>query len=391
MPNLPLNAFHIQMNDQDHENNIIEIRVAIVDDNRSMRNTLAQSLNHNRGIKVILQAGGGDDFLAQLKELPKERLPEVVLMDVHMPGMNGIEVVKHGKALFPAMKFLMLTGSEDDDTVFDAIQSGASGYLLKNEKLSVIIEHVHQLARNNSAPMSPLIARKVLNLLTRLERSNETPEARSAAEMYSLTTREQEVLTWLVEGLDFRQIASELHISPNTVRKHISNIYEKLHVSSKAQAIKLMHNRSGSSITPTMPCDSQRCKLLLVDDHQLILDSLSMMLSSKPEYKISGTINHPGLVRQFLDGHPIDLLISDVRMPEINGIELATMVREEFPDVKILLLTVSDDLEQVQKAIEIGVEGYILKKTGKKELIHAIDTILDGQTYYGAFLPTVRS
>jgi DNA-binding NarL/FixJ family response regulator len=379
------------MNYQNHDKNSIQIKVAIVDDNRSLRNTLVESLNHQAQIEVILQASGGDDFLNQLKGLQKERLPDVVIMDVHMPGMNGIEVVKHGKALFPKMKFLMLTGSEDDDIVFDAIQSGASGYLLKNEKLSVIIEHVHQLSRNSSVPMSPVIARKVLNLLTRLERSNETPEARSAAEMYSLTSREEEVLNWLVEGLDFRQIASELHISPNTVRKHISNIYEKLHVSSKAQAIKLMHNRPGRNLNRITPCDAEQCALLLVDDHQLILDSLSMMLSAKPEYKIAGTINNPIQVKQFLDGHSIDLLISDVRMPGMNGIELATMVREEFPDVKILLLTVSDDLEQVQKAIEIGVEGYILKKTGKKELTHAIDTILDGQTYYGTFLPTVRS
>ncbi len=356
-----------------------------------MRSVLEQSLNHQGSIQVVITASSGKDFLAQLKELSKDERPQVVITDIHMPGMNGIEVVKHVKALYPKMRLLMLSVSDDDQLIFEAIQSGASGYLLKSEKISVIKDHIMQLVSDDTAPMSPQIATKVVDLLSRLQKKDMVQDAISLKEKYHLTRRENEVLHWLAEGLDYKGIANEMTISPFTVRKHISNIYEKLHVSSKAQVINLMHQNNYENTLSPPKKEEEKYRILLVDDHQIILDSLSMMLSMLPKYEIVCALNDPKQVNTYLADHEIDLLISDISMPGLNGIDLARYVRQRFPGIKILLLTVSDDLEQVQTAFNIGVHGYILKKTGRKELTAAIDTIMNGESYYGAFLPLMRS
>ena len=356
-----------------------------------MRSVLSQSLNHQKGIEVVLSSPSGDDFLVNLKALPREQIPDVVISDIHMPGLNGIELVKHVRALYPKIKLLMLSVSDDDDLIFEAIQSGASGYLLKNEHISIIKNHIIRLITEDFAPMSPEIAKKVLDLLSRMQKKENVQVSIQLKDRYHLTQREDEVLHWLVKGHDYKAIAMEMTISPFTVRKHISNIYQKLHVSSKAQAINLVHQNNYESTRQTTNTSDEKYRLLLVDDHQIILDSLSMMLSTHPKYIIQGTISDPCQVESFLCKHEVDLLITDFSMPCMNGIELAQQVRTHYPGLKILLLTVSDDLEQVQKAFEIGVEGYVLKKTGKKELTAAIDAILGGESYYGAFLPLVRS
>jgi len=151
--------------------------------------------------------------------------------------MKGTEAVKYGRQIYPDLKFLMLTVFDDDDKIFEAIKNGASGYLLKDEKTSTIIDHIHQLLEIGGAPMSPSIARKALSLLSRSNINEDNGVKDNVAER--LSERECDVLKLVVEGKDYKAIAEKLFLSTHTIRKHIANIYEKLHVSSKAQVINM--------------------------------------------------------------------------------------------------------------------------------------------------------
>ena len=138
----------------------MKISIAIVDDNTQNRLSLADQMKYSDEITVRFTAKNGNDFLEQMKELPPSLHPSVVLMDIEMPEMTGIEAVKYAHQIYPDLKFLMLTVFDDDDKIFEAIKAGADGYLLKNEKISTIIDCIVQLSESGCAPMSPRIARK---------------------------------------------------------------------------------------------------------------------------------------------------------------------------------------------------------------------------------------
>jgi DNA-binding NarL/FixJ family response regulator len=216
----------------------MRIRVAIVDDKSQNRISLAEKIGFSEDIEVIMMAINGADFLDQMKVLPRTEHPQVVLMDIEMPVMNGIEAVRAGKQLYADIKFLMLTVFDNDDTIFEAIKAGADGYLLKDEKVSAIIECIQQLAEVGGAPMSPRIARKALDLLMNANTGSKRDEP-SMKDVYELSDRENEVLLLLIDGYKYQAIGEKLFISTHTVRRHIANIYHKLHVTSRAQAIKL--------------------------------------------------------------------------------------------------------------------------------------------------------
>jgi len=216
---------------------MMKIPIAIVDDNTQNRNFLVDQIKYSKEISVIFTAKNGDDFLTQMKSLPKDLHPAVVLMDIEMPEMNGMEAVKYGRQIYPDLKFLMLTVFDDDDKIFEAIKNGASGYLLKDEKTITIIDHIQQLLEIGGAPMSPSIARKALSLLSRSTFNEDAGTKNDVAER--LSERERNVLKLVVEGKDYKAIAEKLFLSTHTIRKHIANIYEKLHVSSKAQVINM--------------------------------------------------------------------------------------------------------------------------------------------------------
>ena len=216
----------------------MKIKVAIVDDKSQNRISLAEKIKFSEDIEIMMTAVNGSDFLEQMKQLKLMQQPQVVLMDIEMPVMNGIEAVRIGKQLYPEIKFLMLTVFDDDDKIFEAIKSGADGYLLKDEKVSLIIECVQQLVEIGGAPMSPRIARKALDLLMQSSLQHKQKET-AKPETHILSERETEVLHLLVDGYNYRIIAEKLFLSTHTVRKHIANIYDRLHVTSKAQAIKI--------------------------------------------------------------------------------------------------------------------------------------------------------
>jgi DNA-binding NarL/FixJ family response regulator len=209
------------------------ITIAIVDDKRPSRLSLSEKLSSTGEVKVLFTAEHGEDFLSQMKQSTNR--PQLVLMDIEMPMLNGIEAVAIGSSLYPACKFLMLTVFDDDDKIFESIKAGSNGYLLKDEKPETILASIREIMEEGGAPMSPSIARKTLALLSRTDWPNEKRESVHS----ELSDREMEILKLLVDGLEYRAIAERLFIAPNTVRKHIGNIYERLHVNSKAQAIRL--------------------------------------------------------------------------------------------------------------------------------------------------------
>lgn len=177
--------------------------------------------------------------MAQMQALSTEQYPDLVLMDIDMPVMSGIETIAVASIRFPSIKFLVLTVFDDDEKIFEAIKAGACGYLLKDDAASMLHDAIVNAYTLNGAPMSPAIARKTLQWLK--DSQKPATVTKESSVMDALSEREQELLRLLVEGKDYKAIAEQLFISPQTVRTHISRIYEKLHINSKAQAILLAH------------------------------------------------------------------------------------------------------------------------------------------------------
>ncbi len=210
----------------------IPIAIAIVDDKPQNLLSLKEKIGNNEDIEVLFTASNGEEYLQRL-ELFVNKLPVVVLMDIDMPILNGIDTVTKAKKIHPSINYLMLTVFDDDEKIFAAIQAGAVGYLLKDEQIEVICEAVVQTVEAGASPMSPGIARKALNLLMNAKVNlGNTPES-------NLSEREMEILQYLVQGLDYKEVGEKLFISPHTVRNHIANIYHKLQVKNKAQAVSV--------------------------------------------------------------------------------------------------------------------------------------------------------
>ncbi|MEO7213084.1 response regulator transcription factor [Mucilaginibacter sp.] len=216
----------------------MNIPVAIVDDKRILRQSLSEQIAYYKEINVVLQCAEGSAFLEGMKAFKPEERPQVVLMDIEMPVMDGIEAVLIGKEIYPDVHFLMLTVFDDDDKLFEAIKAGASGYLLKDERVSNIVKAITEIVYEGGVPMSPRIARKALAMLRNTSDPIEQPKEDTDDDC-TLSSRELEILNRIVDGLNYTQIGERLFISPHTVRKHIANIYDKLHVSNKASAIKI--------------------------------------------------------------------------------------------------------------------------------------------------------
>lgn len=213
--------------------------IAIVDDKPYLRNSLKEKLaSLENDINVVMEANDGTDFLKQMKTISKK--PDVVLMDIEMSEMNGIETVKLAAPLYTDVKFIMLTVIDDDEKIFNAIKAGAHGYLLKEETAQNIIESIYQVYEDEGAPMSPGVARKAWRWLTSLkEQPSNTTDKISKPETEILSEREKEILKCNMEGKEYAQIAEQLFLSKHTVRQHMKNIYRKLHVSSKVEALQI--------------------------------------------------------------------------------------------------------------------------------------------------------
>ena len=206
----------------------MSLRIAIFDDNKNIRESISLLLATVPQFEVV----GSFCHVLDCIDDVKDSKPDIVLMDIEMPGMTGIEAVTKIKKEFPHIQVLMQTVFEDDDRVFDSICAGASGYILKNFLNTKLVDSINELQYGGS-PMSPSIARKVLNKMQSVSGIIKPEEAPD----YRLTAREKEVLSCLVNGLSYKMIASDLNISYETVRSHVKKIYEKLHVASLTEVV----------------------------------------------------------------------------------------------------------------------------------------------------------
>jgi len=202
----------------------MRIRVSIVEDNRGTRESLTELLGRAPALRFVNAHSSGEDALRQI---PVDA-PDVVLMDINLPKMNGIECVAKLKQQLPRLHVLMLTTYEEGDLIFDSLRKGASGYLLKNMPPSELIQAIEQV-HAGGAPMSMQIARKVVMHFQQIKKPQ--------SDMEQLTRRESEILALLAKGFLYKEIADQLGISLSTVRAHLHTVYEKLHVQSRTEAV----------------------------------------------------------------------------------------------------------------------------------------------------------
>ncbi|WP_017590271.1 response regulator [Nocardiopsis ganjiahuensis] len=205
------------------------IRVLVVDDHALFRRGLVSVLNDETDIDVVDEAGDGDEAV----ELATRLRPDVVLMDVMMPNSTGIEACARIRAAVPEVKFVMLTMSEDEDDLFEALKAGATGYLLKEIAVTDIARAVRAIAEGQSF-INPAMAVKLIGEFAELAKQEKTPKAAPA--IPELTPRETEVLKLLARSLNNREIGERLFITENTVKNHVRNILEKLQVHSRTEA-----------------------------------------------------------------------------------------------------------------------------------------------------------
>jgi DNA-binding NarL/FixJ family response regulator len=204
------------------------ITVSIVEDNDKLRGTLAKVIGRAEGFRFASDYANAEDALA---ELPKVK-PDVVLMDINLPGMNGVECVRKLKVLLPQTQVMMLTVYEDTQNIFNALAAGANGYLLKRSPTKELIAAIHEVKRGGS-PMTTHIARLVVQSFQKPA----APASAASNDLAELSEREQQVLDLLAQGLIYKEIADKLQISYETVHTYIRRVYEKLQVRTRTEAV----------------------------------------------------------------------------------------------------------------------------------------------------------
>lgn len=202
----------------------MKINVCIVEDDLKLRESICRFINLNPDYQCLLAYASGEELL---KNPPGSR-PDVVLMDINLPGMNGIECVRRLKCIWPEIQIMMLTIYENSDRIFEALAAGASGFLVKNTPPGKLLEAIQDVA-NGGGPMSSHIARKLIQAFQQT--------GKNAASMEKLTSREWQVLELLSRGLAYKMMAAELDLSMGTIQTYITRIYKKLHVNCRTEAV----------------------------------------------------------------------------------------------------------------------------------------------------------
>ncbi len=202
--------------------------IAIVEDNNDFRASLARYLDNTPGHRCIYTCSTAEDALQKIPRL----LPDVVLMDIHLPNLSGVDCTRRLKELCPKVQILILTVYEDNERIFGALKAGASGYLLKRADPADILPAIQEV-KQGGAPMSSQIARRVVQSFR---------EVPGTSKLENLSQREEEILQYLSKGYSTKEIADRLSVSTNTIRSHLQHIYDKLHVRSRTEAvIKFLH------------------------------------------------------------------------------------------------------------------------------------------------------
>ncbi|MBS1272115.1 MAG: Transcriptional regulatory protein DegU [Candidatus Marinimicrobia bacterium] len=215
----------------------MEIRLAIAEDNAQTRNQFVERFEFYDGIDLVHTAENGDDLLEYLSDSPMDEHPDIVLMDIEMPGKSGIETTALLKEKYPYIEVIMSTVFKDEEKIFKSIQAGASGYLLNDRPIDRFVEAMEEVL-DGGVPLSRTIARKVLGYIrTQDEANKKTPETQ--AKKFELSPRELEILQAIVDDETEYAIAYDLDISEHTVRSHVKNIYKKLQVHSRTAVVKM--------------------------------------------------------------------------------------------------------------------------------------------------------
>lgn len=206
------------------------LRIALVDDNHSLRSLISGKLI-DHGFELVFTATSGKEYHRIMKEITPQRRPDLVLMDIEMPAMNGIEATRLSRELYPEIKVVILTVFDDDANIFEAIKAGAHGYLLKDES-STSLKNALELVYSGGAQMSATVALKTMQML-------QSSPGKGLPIPESLTKREIEILELITQGKENHQIADELFVSYDTVKKHVAHIFDKLHVRNKVEATRI--------------------------------------------------------------------------------------------------------------------------------------------------------
>lgn len=205
------------------------IRITIVEDDAELLKGITQTISLSDEVELLATFTNAEDFLNQTESINAD----VIIMDIGLPKQSGIDCMKQLKPLYPKMQFLMWTTFDDDEKIFDALKAGASGYILKTATAQQLIQAISELYKGGS-PMSSSIARKVIA-------SFHSPLIKQSE--YNLTKRENEILELLAKGYRYKEIAEKLFVSLETVRSHVHHIYEKLHVSSRTDALNKVYRK----------------------------------------------------------------------------------------------------------------------------------------------------
>lgn len=201
------------------------IPVVLVEDDSDIRQSIVQLLGKSEKIVLLKSFSSGEELLNNISDVN----PDLILMDIHLPGISGIDCTSELKKLFPEILILMLTVYEDDESVFNSLEAGASGYLIKKNLDDSLFNAIDELISGGS-PMSPQIARKVVQ-------SYQKKTRKPSEEIESLTHQEENILQLLAKGYQYKEIAEKIFVSSFTVKTHLRNIYRKLHVRSRTEAV----------------------------------------------------------------------------------------------------------------------------------------------------------
>ncbi len=208
-----------------------QISICIVEDRKDIRESLKMLINSSEQCICVGDFETGEDAVKEIPEL----LPDIVLMDIDLPGINGIETIRQLKPLCPRVQYMICSVYDEDEKIFDALAVGANSYILKRSNFDTLINSIVDL-HNGGSPMSSDIARKIVQQFQKNTLGNQ--------EEFHLTNREVEILVQLSKGYTYQQVADTIFISPKTLKKHVYNIYEKLHVNSRTEALNKYYGRA---------------------------------------------------------------------------------------------------------------------------------------------------